>query len=286
MSDDLNTGTPGTETPETSPPSPQDAALGALAKDDDASRYIEQRQSQEADDQEPERPTNGDARADRIEQSLEQARERSRQAREQEHQLDQGLEQAEREWQAQEQQEQLAQQQYANTLAHYEARGICRARAEQLKQTNPRLHQTISDNLMLLESVLDPDQAKVIEAALIYHTPAIWKLAENLSNDDVKVPGGETMADKIDLIRRASPQELWHSIDQGAAQFRQEAIIQQRILQDRIEQGRRFTSAPPPMSTLKGTASVPKDMFRTAEKNDASDYIKMRRAQMARAERD
>jgi hypothetical protein len=152
--------------------------------------------------------------------------------------------------------------------------------------TTPQLHQTISDNLMLLESVLDPDQAKVIETALIYHTPAIWKLAENLSNDDVKVPGGETMADKIDLIRRASPQELWNSINQGAANFQQEAIIQQRILQDRIEQGRRFTKAPPPIVPPRGTASVPKDMYRTALKSDASDYIKMRRAQNARAERE
>jgi hypothetical protein len=286
VSDDLNTGTVGTEVPESPPPSPQDAALGALAKSDDATRYIEERQSQEADDQgqEPETPTNG--RADRIEQSLEQARERSRQARETEHQLDQGLEQAEAEWAQQQQQEQIQQQQVAQALAHHEARGRCMERAEQLKRSNPTLHKTISDNLMLLESVLDPDQAKVIEAALIYHTPAIWTLAENLSNDDVKVPGGETMADKIDLIRRASPQELWHSINQGAANFQQEAYVHRRILEDRIQQGRRFTSAPPPMSTLKGTASVPKDMYRTAQKADASDYIKMRRAQMARDEKE
>jgi hypothetical protein len=278
MADDLNTGTVGTVTPETSPPSPQDAALTALAKSDDASRYIEERQGQEADGQEPETPANG--RADRIEQALEEARKRSAEAREQEHQLDRGLEQAEREWQAQEQQEQLAQEQYANTLAHHEARGICRARSEQLRQTNPRLHQTISDNLMLLESVLDPDQAKVLEYALIYHTPAIWKLAENLTNDDVKVPGGETFADKIDLISRTSPQELWNSINQGAANFRQEAIIQQRILQDRIEQSRRFTKAPPPFKMPNGAANPPKDLYRTANKADATDYIRMRKIQM------
>ena len=148
--DDLNTGPVSTETPESPPPSPQDAALGALAKSDDATRYIEERQSQEDEGQEPERPTNGDARADRIEQSLEQARERSRQAREVETQLDRGLEAAEAEWSAQQQQEQIQQQQYANQLAHHEARGMCMARAEQLKQTNPALHKTISDNLMLL----------------------------------------------------------------------------------------------------------------------------------------
>jgi hypothetical protein len=287
MADDFTVpGTADTATPESPPPSPQDAALGALAKDDDATRYIEERQSQEDEGQEPERPTNGDGRADRIEQSLEQARERSRQARETESQLDQNLDQAEREWQQQEQQEQAAQQQYANTLAYHEARGMCMARAEQLKATNPALHKTISDNLMLLESVLDPDQAKVIEMALVYHPAAIWKLGENLSNDDIKVPGGETMADKIDLIRRADPQELARSLYQGIQQFQQEAIIQQRIYQDRIEQGRRFTKAPPPIVPPRGTASVPKDMYRTAQKADASDYIKMRRAQMARDEKE
>jgi hypothetical protein len=278
-----NIETVGTET---TPSPPGDAALSALSKSDDATRYIEERQSQEAEDkgQEPETPKQD--RQNHIEQALEEARARSRQARETEHQLDQGLEQAEAEWAQQQQQEQFQQQQAANALAHHEARGRCMERAEQLKRSNPTLHKTISDNLMLLESVLDPDQAKVIEAALIYHTPAMWRLAENLSNDDVKVPGGETMADKIDLFRRASPQELWNAINQGAANFQQEAYVQRRILEDRIQQGRRFTSAPPPMSTLKGTASVPKDMFRTAEKSDATDYVKMRRAQMARDAKD
>jgi hypothetical protein len=281
MADDINTGT---ETPTPSPPG--DAALGALAKDDDATRYIEERQSQEGDEQGQPETSNGADRSNKIEAALEQARRRSAEARETEHQLDQGLDQAEREWKAQEQQEQLAQQQYAQTLAHHEARGICRARSEQLKAQNPQLHKTISDNLMLLESVLDPDQAKVLEAALIYHTPAIWKLAKNLSDDNVVVDGAQTMADKIDLIRRAAPQDLWNAINQGAANFRQEQYVQQRIYQDRIEQGRRFTKAPPPIVPPRGTASVPRDLYKTAEKSNASDYIKMRRAQNARAERD
>jgi hypothetical protein len=280
MADDFNTGT---EAPTTSP---QDVALATLAKDESADAYIAERQSQEAEERgQPEQP-NGADRSNKIEEALEQARRRSAEAREQERQLDQGLEQAEREWQAQEQQEQLAQQQYAQVLAHHEARGICRARAEQLKQTNPRLHQTISDNLMLLESVLDPDQAKVLENALIYHTPAVWKLAENLSNDDLVVDGAGTMADKIDLIRRAAPQELWNAISQGAANFQQEAYVQRRILEDRIAQGRRFTKAPPPIVPPRGTANAPKDLYRTAEKGNATDYIRMRRAMDARAERD
>jgi hypothetical protein len=274
-------------TPETPTTSPRDAALSALSKSDDATRYIEERQSQEAEDQgvEPEKP-NGADRSNKIEEALEQARIRSRQAREQEQQLDDGLAAAEQEWQQQEQQEQLAQQQYAQTLAHHEARGICRARSEQLKAQNPQLHKTISDNLMLLESVLDPDQAKVLENALIYHTPAVWTLAKNLSDDNVVVDGAASMSDKIDLIRRAAPQELWHAINQGAAAFQQEAVIQRRILEDRIQQGRRFTQAPPPIVPPRGTANAPRDLYKTAEKTNAEDYIRMRRAQNARAERD
>ena len=94
------------------------------------------------------------------------------------------------------------------------------------------------------------------------------------------------MADKIDLIRRASPQELWNSINQGAANFQQEAYVQRRIYQDRIEQGRRVTQAPPPIVPPRGSASAPRDLYKTAEKANASDYIRMRRAQNARAERD
>jgi hypothetical protein len=90
----------------------------------------------------------------------------------------------------------------------------------------------------------------------------------------------------IDLIRRTSPQELWHSINRGAANFQQEAYVQRRILEDRIAQGRRTTQAPPPIVPPRGTANVPRDMFRTAEKSDATDYVKMRRAQMARDAQD
>jgi hypothetical protein len=280
MADDLSTV--GTETPATSP---GDAALATLAKDESADAYIRERQSQEAEEQEPESP-NGADRSNKIEAALEEARARSRQAREQEQQLDQGLEAAEREWQQQEQQEQAAQQQYANQLAYHEARGVCMARADLLKRTNPTLHKTISENLMMLSEVLSDEQNAVLERALVYYTPAIWKLAENLSNDDVKVPGGETMADKFDLLRRAEPQKLWEEIVKGAQNFQQEQYVQQRILQDRIENGRRMTKAPPPFRMPNGAANPPKDLYREANKGDASDYIRMRRAMDARAEKE
>jgi hypothetical protein len=280
MADDLNTGT---EAPATT--SPGDAALGALAKDDDASAYISERQSQEAEEQglEPEPHTNGADRSNRIETALEEARARSRQAREQEHQLDQGLEAAEREWQVQQQQEQAQQAHVTNVLSYHEARGRCMERSEQLKRSNPQLHKTISDNLMLLESVLDADQRRALETALVFHTDAIWRLGQNLSDDNISIDGrAMTLSDKLDLIRQATPQQLWQGAVDGAAGLRQEAYVQQRIYQDRIEQGRRVTKTPPPIVPPRGTANVPKDLYRTANKADATDYIKMRRAQMAR----
>src|SRR5262249_29034672 len=104
----------------------------------------------------------------------------------------------------------------------------------------------------------------------------------NLSDES----DGVSMSDKIDIVRRATPQDIWQGAIQGAANLQQERYVQQRIYQDRVEQGRRFTKAPPPIVPPRGTASVPKDMFRLAEKSDASDYVKMRRAQMARDERE
>jgi hypothetical protein len=257
---------------------------GRCPRLDDASAYIQARTG-EADD-EGEKP-NGHDRSNRIEAALEEARARSRQARQQEHELDQGLAEAERAWQQQEQQEQFQQQQYANTLSYHEARGRCMERAEQLKRSNPTLHKTISDNLMLLESVLDRDQIQALEAALVWHTPAIWRLGQVLSDDNIGIDGTPmAMADKIDLIRQATPQQLWEGAVGGAANLRQEAYVQQRIYQDPIENSRKVTRTPPPIVPPKGTASVPKDMYRTAQKADASDYIKMRRAQMARDDED
>jgi hypothetical protein len=95
MADDLATGGPTT--------TPQDAALGALAKDDDASAYISERQAQDQKEQGQLETQNGADRSDKIEAALEEARARSRQAREQEQQLDQDLSEAERAWQQQEQ---------------------------------------------------------------------------------------------------------------------------------------------------------------------------------------
>jgi hypothetical protein len=86
------------------------------------------------------------------------------------------LQQAEAEWQAQQQQEQVAQQQFANQLTYHELRGRCMERAEQLKQTNPALHQKITNNLTMLEGILDPEQRKALEHALVAQTSAVWRL--------------------------------------------------------------------------------------------------------------
>jgi hypothetical protein len=110
----------------------------------------------------------------------------------------------------------------------------------------------------------------------------MWTLAVNLSDDS----DGTSMADKIYRISQETPQQMWGGVVRGAGRFQQEKYIQQRILQDRIEQGRRITKAPPPIVPPRGTANVPRDMFRTAEKSDATDYVRMPRAMDARAERD
>jgi hypothetical protein len=252
-----------------------------LAKSEDASAYIEERQSQDAEEQGHEPETPKDERQSHIERALEEARERSRQAREQEHQLDQVLDQAEAEWQQQQALEQQTQQQEAQRLSYHEARGRCMERAEQLKRSNPQLHKTIADNLSLLESVLDADQNKALEHALVYYPEAVWRLGANMSDETII----GTFSDKLDALRQESPQRIWDEVVKGAAALQQEAYVQQRIYQDRIE-GRRITKAPPPITPPRGSASVPKDIHRLAQKSDASDYIKQRRAQNARAERD
>jgi hypothetical protein len=154
--------------------------------------------------------------------------------------------------------------------------------AEQLKRANPALHAKISSNLMELERALDPDQAKAIEYGLVYYPEAMWSFAVNLSDES----DGTTMADKIYRISQETPQQMWGGVVQGAGRFQQEKYIQQRILQDRVEQGRRMTKAPPPIVPPRGTASVPRDLYKTAEKGNAEDYVRLRRAQMARDAKD
>jgi hypothetical protein len=49
---------------------------------------------------------------------------------------------------------------------------------------------------------------------------------------------------------------------------------------------RQWSAAPPPMSRVKGAANVPQDVLSLANKNNADDYIKARRAQEKRAAED
>jgi hypothetical protein len=155
-------------------------------------------------------------------------------------------------------------------------------KSEQLKATNPALHAKITTSLMELEKALGPDQAKAIEYGLVYYPEVVWELGQILSDDSV----GGSMSEKIYRISQDSPEALWKDIVQQSHMQKIEKHVQARILQDRALRSKRVTSAPPPIVPPKGTASVPKDMYRTAEKSNASDYIKMRRAQNARAERD
>jgi hypothetical protein len=275
MAEDFSPG--GTEAPATSP---ADGALGALAKSDDATRYIEERQSQEGEGQEPEAPTNGDARADRIEQSLEQARERSRQARETESQLDHGLEQAEAEWAQQQQQERMFEQQRAQELTHAEQRGKCMAFFEDMKRKDPVKHHRAYQHLAALPDVLDDAQSKVIENGLIYYPEVMVDLAESLADDTVM--DGMSLSNKMAMLAGDSPEKLWQGIQQQAQVRQIEKYVSTRVNQELAARSRRVTQAPPPFKMPNGAANPPKDLYRTANKADATDYIRMRKIQMQR----
>ena len=93
---------------------------------------------------------------------------------------------------------------------------------------------------------------------------------------------GQTFGDKLEIVRNATPAQIFQAAQQGAAQMQAERYVQTRIMQDRVQQGRRVTGAPPPITPPRGGAGVHKDLFRLAEKPPVDDYVKMRRAQIAR----
>jgi hypothetical protein len=263
--------------------SPQDAQLDALSRSEDVSSYVAERQAQEAEehlrgalDLKPE--ASADERQNRIDEALAKAREDTRQAREANGHLDQEWQQAQAEYQQQQAAEQQAAQQQALTQQYYEARGQCKAKAEQLRQVNPQAHATITQNLSILGDVLDDAQGQALEAALVMHPEAVWLLGMKLSNDS----DGTTMADKLDIVRNSTPAQIFQAAAQGAQNLHREKYVAMRILQDRVQQGRRVSQAPPPMRVPRGGASVPKDMNQLAGKSDISDYVKWRRGQSAR----
>jgi hypothetical protein len=262
--------------------SPEDAQLDALARSEDASSYIAERQAQEAEEQgkEPETPT--DERQTRIDEALAKAREDTRQAREANGHLDQEWQQAQAEYQAQQQAEQQAAQQQEAWRLHNEGRGRLMAENARMKVNHPEMHATISNNLGALEQVLNEDQRAALEIAFVRHPHAVWVLGLKLSDDS----DGTTFSDKLDTVMRASPAEILNAAAQGAAQFERERYVNLRIMQDRVAQGRRVSNAPRPITPPRGSANVPRDIHQLAGKSDITDYARMRRAQMARDERD
>jgi hypothetical protein len=131
MSDDLDTG-------QVSPPDPvqqaKDNALGQMARSEDASAYIAERQDRDREDR-GEEIDEGD-RASRIRKALEQARADTTQARnglDQQPDLDTQFQDAQAQWdEAQAQEVQFEQEREA---ARNEGR--FQAVAENLKQVNP-----------------------------------------------------------------------------------------------------------------------------------------------------
>jgi hypothetical protein len=261
---------------------PEAAALSSLAKDDDASRYIEQRIEQENGPSEGPDESEPDTSSNLIEQELERARQRTREAREQSDQLDAEYNQAEREWLAQQQVEQQERNRRAAELSYYEARGRCMEQGRRLLQTNPELHKRITDNLTALEPILSDQQSEALQMALVYYPEAVWAIGFNLSYES----NGQSMYEKMEIVRNETPEAIIKGAQQAAQQHALERLIQTRIYQDRVQNGRRITQAPPVMSTPRGHANAPRDIHRVATKDDASDYVKMRRAQMARDSRD
>jgi hypothetical protein len=265
--------------------SPQDAVLDSLSRSEDATAYIEQRQDDLREEAGLE-PESSDAdRESRIEQALARARQDTADARQTNGNgldLDAQYRDAQAEWQAQQQAEQQAAQQQLATQRYYEARGQCMAQAQRLKEMHPQLHATITSNLTALGDVLTDEQGQALEHALVMYPQAVWTLAARLTDDR----DGQTFGDKLEIVRNATPQQIFQAAQQGAVNLQNERYIQTRILQDRVAQGKRFTQAPPPITPPRGGAGVPKDMNQLAGKSDISDYVKWRRGQMARDERD
>ena len=146
----------------------------------------------------------------------------------------------------------------------------------------PQAHARITENLTTLGDVLDDQQGAALEHALVMHPEAVWLHGMKLSDDS----DGTTMSDKMDIVRRASPQEIFQAAAQAAVNLQNERYVQTRIMQDRVQQGRRISQAPPPITPPRGSANVPRDVHQLATKGDITDYVKMRRGQMARDERD
>jgi hypothetical protein len=264
---------------------PQDAVLDSLSRSEDISEYVAQRQDDLRQEQGLEPETPADERQNRIDQALQKARGDTAKARQTNGNgldLDAQYRDAQAEYQAQQQQEQQAAQQAQQFQNYYEARGKCMALNQRLKEMNPAAHAKIGESLNIMGDVLSNEQLQAVEAALVLHPTAIWTLGMKLHDDS----DGTTMSDKLNIIRNATPEQIMQAAAQNAAQFQQERYVQTRILQDRVQQGRRITQAPPPITPPRGSANVPRDMNQLAGKSDISDYVKWRRGQIARDERD
>lgn len=116
--------------------------------------------------------------------------------------------------------------------------------------------------------------------------PDAQQAAANLLNE----MGGPWKPEILDIIasaRNAAVIHYWLTKNPGAAKHlngldRVSAAMMVGELQARAElpQGKRATTAPPPIHPPKGGAAAPKDAFNLAKKDDATDYIRMRMAEM------
>jgi hypothetical protein len=256
----------------------KEQALFTLAKSEDISDYAAEKEDQakEAKGEEFE-PT--EDRLDRIKKAMEKAREDTQQARQTgPSELDQQLTEAEQAWQEQQAQEQWLEQQRTTTLD--EARFT--ARAELLKEVNPTAWQQITDTMKLVDETLaDPNQIDAFKRGLTKNRgpealEAAWRLSQPTRNADGSVITPEM---KIQYLASLSPQQLEQVLDHAQTYVQ----IERNIRQQYTNQPRRQTAAPPIIRTPSGGANPPRDMHTLAQKDNATDYIKMRMAQEKRA---
>jgi hypothetical protein len=81
---------------------------------------------------------------------------------------------------------------------------------------------------MLLEGILDADQQKALEHALVMHTDAVWTLATRLDDDS----DGTTMSDKLGPYPKGNASGILAGRSSRCRRLLYERYVQQRILED------------------------------------------------------
>jgi hypothetical protein len=261
----------------------KDVALGEMAKSEDATDFIRERQARDAEERGEQ--VNGDDRTVRIRQALQRAQQDTAEARqaaglngEQPPDLNAQYWDAENEWQQEQLAEQEAEQQ--RTIDRDEAR--FQGRAEVLRQQNPALWQQMTDFMAGFDRAgMSEEQINALKRGLTMGSDGLdiaYRLSQPSYNADGSINSPE---DKIAQIAAMSPQEILQNFRDCRVFIQAEQAAFNRF----NAMGRRHTKAPPPFRTPRGGAAPPKDLHQLASKGEnVGDYIKARQAQEKRRE--